>query len=494
MRTRRLLRLAFLAAALGAGLFLLRTPAAAETEKQLLPLHNFDLGLGFSEIDRIRSPKGGGLGLSIRDGALAAMDLEPYPLDIKAQVASGWRGELSQQGGNGRIVVTGVERYPTGAYVEHHLELEAYCAGGHFTAHAREVSKHYSESGGARHLVETTISEHNWSGRLLFWLEYGPGPQTAVRRARYANRHYRIIGTRRLHRYALRREEDREGRTIVVRREGISDEYKWSATVTPVGHRADERGRWFLGRYLVAYGDAKEELIPTLQRLERFFAAATDSVEQGKLALAERQIDQLAGMLAQVDAELAAGGDDSSVRVVALPTSRALDKLRGLQTLHLRLRRLRLQAVENVDRLARDIQKIRLRFLSNVMKGMFRSYLSWSGSLPTDPVDGLGGFSLRTSLFLLPRNLKGILEGAQKDSGVLRSQAEAVRTMVELQRFWEGVRDNATAECKRLVEHLRDGDAEALLELHRRTAGRFRQDLPARPEEERPESTMPSGW
>jgi len=448
-----------------------------QEQKRPLVLHDFTLSTSLNQIGPIHTPKGRWVPLVFRQGVLSEIDLSPHP---NYQPESGEQENLAdinitQTGGNGRIHCKAELVYKNDTRDEMELDIEGYCNDGLVYLKAKEVTRSYSTRDNTERLVYAQTYRYHWKGRIMTWYTYEGPVETPTDFARNAMVHYGVNGEYTCRRFCREMTVSTPGHEKWRVREMNPWGGNWSPGIKPHGYRGDTRPTWFRGDYIVAYGEADKDLLPDLERLERFLASTTATVNAGKLDLAAKQTEQLAAMLDAMRKQLAAEGNRSSVRVVALPTSPALDKLRSMQTLMARLKSLRLQAVEHVDQLQKDIQSLKLNFMDNVMKGMFKSYLSWSGALPSDPVDGFAGYSLNTSLFNLPRNLAGMLESAEKDSSILKNQVQAIRTMEKLQRFWEDVRDNATSECRRLVKHIEDSDADRLVSLHKQTAATLNQ-------------------
>lgn len=237
---------------------------------------------------------------------------------------------------------------------------------------------------------------------------------------------------------------------------------------------ADEQTFWYVCPYFRAGGTRDTEIEWQLERLERYFGLAEQSVERGRLELADRQLQTIVSVTKDLRKALAQGDQKGSVEILHLPTSRPLARMRRMEIAFDELQSLHLQAVENCTRIQRTLQEVRETFSGNVVRELLKSAITWTNMLPTDPVDGLAGYSLNTSLFNLPRTLVSWQETAVTDAAVLADQVQTIRRLELLETAWAKVRDNTTTECRRITEHLREHHAKEVLQLHEKYAQTLR--------------------
>ncbi len=237
---------------------------------------------------------------------------------------------------------------------------------------------------------------------------------------------------------------------------------------------ADEQTFWYVCPYFRAGGTRDTEIEWQLERLERYFGLAEQSVERGRLELADRQLQTIVTVTKDLRKALAQGDQEGSVEILRLPTSRPLARVRRMEIAFDELQSLHLQAVENCTRIQKTLQEVRETFSGNVVRELLKSAITWTNMLPTDPVDGLAGYSLNTSLFNLPRTLVSWQETAVTDAAVLADQVQTIRRLELLETAWAKVRDNTTTECRRIAEHLREHHAKEVLQLHEKYAETLR--------------------
>lgn len=414
---------------------------------------NFTCLVDLNEIGDFHTPKGGYVPITVRNGMLADIDLSPnpdYPVGT-SHLRSVKDLEITHTVEAGLIRAKASITYTPPKREEMDLTFRAFVGSGGFTFKGTETKRRYgvysSISDPEVQLLEEEVTTFFFNGSAKEWKNGDllfQGPYRRVTRKR------RYTGST-----GWRESAPRITESIRTKR------------LEPIEVSAPEESpAWYEGAFLKAFGTPNEQIKADLKQVDARFSSIADTVQNENPDLARKQIGQLARMLEDLRSEIHQGAYAITVDVFRLPTGESLDQIRELQRLELELQELHQQAYGHVDQLIQDIEKAKHNFSGNVMKGLFRSYISWSGALPTDPVEGIAGYSLTTNLFHLPRSLMGMLDSAEKDSDFLASQVNAIRTMEALQAFWEEVRDHAVAEHRRLETHLQHRTAEAVVDLH----------------------------
>lgn len=425
------------------------------------PPRNFICQVEFNEIGEFHRPKGGYAPITVRNGMLVDIDLSPHPdypvgTDHLRYVKS---LDISHTVEHGAVHAKAFLAYAHPRRAEMELKLKAFLGTGTFTFKGTEIKRRYgvysSISDPEVKLQEEEITTFFFTGTAQGWKN---GKFTFKGPYRRVIRNRRYTGST-----GWRESEPRITETIRTK------------YVEPIDRSGPEDSPpWHHGAFLKAFGAGNRNLRDDLERVDAFFRSTAKTAAEGNFDLARKQIDQLALMLADLRQNIQKASLPVTVQVFRLPTGEVLDQIRELQRLELELQELHQRAYAHVDQLIRDIEDAKHNFSGNVMKGMFRSYVTWSGALPSDPADGLAGYSLSTSVFHLPRSLKGMLDRAEKDSDFLANQVEAIRAMQALQAFWEEVRDHAVSEHRRLEAHLKSANVNAALELHQHAADALR--------------------
>jgi hypothetical protein len=419
-----------------------------------LRLRDFDVYIPLRFIGEFHMPKGGNVPIQIRHGTLKELDISLHsgfqPGGEYIRKFGIQNLDLTKTVEPGKAEINATIEYTSPRRVEINSSVEAVCNGVRLIVRATGIKREYGPYSSAEsdvRLRKETFHAFYYDGRNPF---VG------------SDDHIRFKGTFR---------SETNVKTYIGggkwrEKEPRVKEYIKTLSISPSGIQPPTLTPWFQGSYVSAFGVGTPEIKADLERVDRFFQTTANTVEAGNLKLARTQIDQLSAMLQDLRKDIENAERDLTVQVSHLPTETSLDDIRTLQLLKMELQHLHHDAFGHVTQLIRDIQEAKLNFSGNVVKGMFRSYLSWSGALPTDPVEGFAGYALPVRLFVLPRSLQGMLQAAEKDGNFLASQVNAIRTMESLQNFWERVRDDAIEEHRRLGQHLKDSHAEGVNELH----------------------------
>lgn len=403
-------------------------------------------------------PKGRYIPIQIRNGILTELDVSLHSGfqpggDYLRKFRIGDL-DLTKSVEPGRAEANATVQYTSPGRVEITSSVEAVCNGGRFMVNATEIKREY----GPYSPDESSVLLRQESVRTFCYDGQHPF-RGSDDRVRFKGRFRSEVHVKTYIGGGKWREE-----------EPRVNDYIKTVSITPARNLPPMPAPWFEGTHVSAFGTGTPGVKADLERVDRFFQTTAKTIGAGNLNLARKQIAQLAAMLQDLRKDISDTELDLTVQVSHLPTGATLDDIRTLQLLKMELRQLHQDAFGHVNQLIRDIQDAKLNFSSNVVKGMFRSYLSWSGALPNDPVEGFAGYALPARLFVLPRSLNGILQSAEQDSGFLTDQVSAIRTMESLQKFWERVRDDALDEHGQLDQHLKDSQAEDVNELHQHAA------------------------
>ncbi len=239
----------------------------------------------------------------------------------------------------------------------------------------------------------------------------------------------------------------------------------------------DSEGEWFSGRFLRVDQKIGRSSGNAVERLDRYLVSIEKALEAKKYDTALRQARTLSGHVEDLRRTLAKDKAKGKVRVARLPTQSTVNQIFELRTTFEELKTVRLEAVERADRINQDLLQLKTQFTANVVKGMLRNYLSWTGMAPTSPKEGFAGYSLNTQIFQIPLTFTEWATVAQEDAGVLSLQIHTIRQLERFQAFWENVRENATQECRRIVELLDENRADEILSLHRELIGLFKKRI-----------------
>jgi hypothetical protein len=222
---------------------------------------------------------------------------------------------------------------------------------------------------------------------------------------------------------------------------------------------------WFESDLLKVSGTRSFRLEQDLTRLDRYLHDVQANLNAGQVALAEKQVEVITEEIAAFAREHERELPELRVTFKGLPSDQAMLRLQGLTQANQQWMRSRNIMNDALDQTEKSLEDLKGVLTGNVMKSIFKNYLNWSTSLPTDITAGLAEYSMSTALMDMPRSALGWMEAAETDSTILRDQFQRKQALEAMQEFYQKQRDAAQKETKRVVTELRRMQNSGLIAL-----------------------------
>lgn len=148
---------------------------------------------------------------------------------------------------------------------------------------------------------------------------------------------------------------------------------------------------------------------------------------------------------------------ECEVSFIGLPTTMSMTHLESFEKLSNKWKGMFLIAQGNVSQINDMLLKVQMGLSSNILKSVFKNYITWSGSLPTGATDFLTLYDPSNVLKVsaLPGNVLGWWESANSDATILNNQVKTIKMLSELRKFYLQRMEQSVDERK-IIENLLD--------------------------------------
>jgi len=143
-----------------------------------------------------------------------------------------------------------------------------------------------------------------------------------------------------------------------------------------------------------------------------------------------------------------------NVSLIGLPSDVSMGHIKDLKTMSGQWTECYKICSENYTLINEKLLTNKLGFTENVMRSIFKNYISWGTSIPTSAPDILTIYDPK-NIFTpldLPRKVMGWYEDAQNDAAILKDQVGNIQYLNSLMDFYKQKMDNSVVEKQALVD------------------------------------------
>ena len=221
---------------------------------------------------------------------------------------------------------------------------------------------------------------------------------------------------------------------------------------------AGESGDWYNSANIVAKGEENFSIRNRLDEVQRFYNEIEARLKSKDFSGAQLMIENLKQALANVksmiDEEKQKNQNfNCTVSFIGLPTDLTMYHIQKIQGLSDKWKEMYLISQGNIAKINDMLLNSQMGFSANVLRSVFKNYLSWGTTIPSVAPDILTIYDPK-NIFTpvdLPRKVMGWYNDAQEDASILNQQAQTVKMLSELRRFYLSRIQNYTSERKQFT-------------------------------------------
>ena len=234
-----------------------------------------------------------------------------------------------------------------------------------------------------------------------------------------------------------------------------------------------EEGVWYSSANVIAKGEENFTVRNELNEVQKFYDRIGQYLLKKDYSAANREIQNLKNYVGEVkrainDAKQKNSSYKCDVTFVGLPTDVTMEYRFKLNLVFDKWKERFYISQANMSKINNMLLDTQMTFSANVLRSVFKNYISWAGYMPPQLQDVPGALASDAIGSLdLPRQVMGWYLDAQKDAGILKNQVETIKKLTELRTFYLNNILNYTkerAEIKKLIDEY-DTDKQVAEEL-----------------------------
>lgn len=217
-------------------------------------------------------------------------------------------------------------------------------------------------------------------------------------------------------------------------------------------------GTWFSSANLVASGTPDDDLRFRLQSLQERFDAMAQQLVDGKVALAEANLNGLRETLATIRGRLEQlrrekPGFSCTITIIGSPADKAQRRLDALRKMADQWRAMHAIVTGNAQRINGQLLNTQMVFTNNILKSVVKNYIDWGSGIP-GPNDLFGAVPFNLQALVVPSNVLDWYGNAQEDASILRNQALTMQRLGQLREFYLERAEAFVGESRKIREAL----------------------------------------
>lgn len=228
---------------------------------------------------------------------------------------------------------------------------------------------------------------------------------------------------------------------------------------------------WYSSNNIKATGQEDLSVRNNLDRIQKYYDAIEKAMLEKNWSSAETQWGNLKTSLGELKTNIDRAKQknenyECEITLYNLPSTLSMKHVEDLKTMAQSWKDCWEICSENVLTIKDDLLSNKTVFTNNVMKSIFKNYISWSGQLPTSASSILTLYDPKgifTALDL-PNNIIEWYTDAQNDASILKNQVNNMKLLNQLHDFYKAKMDNSINERRALLNILQD--LKPAIELH----------------------------
>ena len=234
-----------------------------------------------------------------------------------------------------------------------------------------------------------------------------------------------------------------------------------------------EEGVWYSSANVIAKGEENFTVRNELNEVQKFYDRIGQYLLKKDYSAANREFQNLKNYVGEVkrainDATQKNSNYKCDVTFIGLPTDVTMEYRFKLNLVFDKWKERFYISQANMSKINNMLLDTQMTFSANVLKSIFKNYLSWTSNMPPaiEDVPGLFAGDVMSKVDM-SRQLMGWYTDAQKDAGILKNQVETIKKLTELRTFYLNNISNYVkerAEIKKLINEY-DTDKQIAEEL-----------------------------
>ena len=228
---------------------------------------------------------------------------------------------------------------------------------------------------------------------------------------------------------------------------------------------------WYSSNNIKATGQEDLSVRNNLDRIQKYYDAIEKAMLEKNWSSAETQWVNLKTSLGELKTNIDRAKQknenyECEITLYNLPSTLSMKHVEDLKIMAQSWKDCWEICSENVLTIKDDLLSNKTVFTNNVMKSIFKNYISWSGQLPTSASSILTLYDPKgifTALDL-PNNIIEWYTDAQNDASILKNQVNNMKLLNQLHDFYKAKMDNSINERRALLNILQD--LKPAIELH----------------------------
>jgi hypothetical protein len=220
-----------------------------------------------------------------------------------------------------------------------------------------------------------------------------------------------------------------------------------------------DEGQWYSSNNIKATGMEDFSVRNNLDRVQEFYNLIEKALIEKNWTSAKMHWGNLKNSLGEIKGSIdrAKQKDPTytcEITLIGLPSDVPMQHIADLKIMSEKWKENWQICTDNAVEINKMLLDNQLNFTSNVLRSVFKNYISWGTSIPTSAPDLLTLYDpkgLFTALDL-PRKTMEWWEAAENDAGILKDQVSTIQHLNDLLKFYETRRDNFTSERQALVD------------------------------------------
>lgn len=219
-----------------------------------------------------------------------------------------------------------------------------------------------------------------------------------------------------------------------------------------------EDGEWFSSNNVKAVGKEDFSIRNNLDRIQEFYNLIEKAMLAKNWSSAQMQWGNLKNSIGELKSNIEKAQKKDplfkcDISLMGLPSDLSMNHITDLKIMSEKWKESWQICSNNAQEINKMLLDKKMNFSANILRSVFKNYISWGTSIPTSAPDILTQYDPK-GIFTavdLPRKVMGWYEDAQKDASILNDQAGSIKQMNALLSFYEKRRDNYIEERKAII-------------------------------------------
>ena len=220
-----------------------------------------------------------------------------------------------------------------------------------------------------------------------------------------------------------------------------------------------ESGSWYSSTNVIAKGIEDFSIRNRLDDIQKFYKLIEDYLKKKDFKNADMQISNLKNSIADIKKLIAEKKQkdakfECEITFIGLPTDLSMDHLNKINNMSTKWKENFIISQDNAQKINEMLLNTQMTFSANILRSVFKNYISWGTSIPTGAEDILTIYDPNNIFGPLdiPRKVMDWYTTAESDASILKNQANNIKNLTELREFYLDRTKRFVDERKKLVD------------------------------------------